>query len=428
MTRACARYSSTKAAFLSYDQKAPDSTAADPDFDQLRKLTEISRALTYTTSLDQVTRLTVERATDLLDATAAILMLPDCDGLLQVRAAHGVRVDRLARFSAPMGDQLISRLQGLLEVSSKCFIAVPLIVGGEVTGVLAVAMRGVFTSADEWLLSALADHTAVALENGRLGGEVRVEMEDRLRVSEGATSMKDRALSTLAHDIRTPLGAIEGYCTILQEGMQGPVNDRQRETLGRIRMSGQHLLALLDNVMDIARINAGVIEIDAAPIRLIDVAREACQMLVPAAEAKFQTLEITEVSSVIITADQGRLRQVLVNLVGNAVKFTPQDGRVSVTTSSISSAAGKWGEVRVTDTGPGIAAGELAAVFTPYYRAASAARVPGVGLGLAIAHALIEQMGGTLAVESEVDAGACFIARLPAVSHETTQAGHDAAD
>lgn len=417
----CARSKSPKAAFLSYEQVAPPASQADPGFDQLRKLTEISRALTYTTSLDQVTRLTVERATDLLDATAAVLMLPDAGGLLQVRAAHSVRGDRLARFSAPMGDQLISRLQGLLNVSAQCFIAVPLIVGGEVTGVLAVAMTGAYTLADEWLLSALADQTAVALENARMGGEVRDEMEDRLRASEGATNAKDRALSTLAHDIRTPLGAIEGYCSILQDGLHGPVNDRQIETLGRIRMSGQHLLALLDNVMDMARINAGVITIDAAPLRLIDVAREACQMLLPAADAKFQTLEVKEIRSATINADQARLRQVLINLVGNAVKFTPQDGRVTVTTTCLHFENRDWGEVRVIDTGPGIPEAELNAVFTPYYRAASAARVPGVGLGLAIAHALIEQMGGTLSVESKVDAGTSFIARLPAMRPGTSQ-------
>ncbi len=414
----CARSESPRAVFLSFEQGPIDDTLADPGFDQLRKLTEISRALTYTTSLEQVTRLTVERATDLLDAGAAVLMLPDGDGLLQVRAAHSVRGESVARFSAPMGEQLLSQLQVLLEVSEDRFIAVPLIVGGEVTGVLAVAMRDAFTTADEWLLSALADQTAVALENARLGGEVRVEMEDRLRASEGATNAKDRALSTLAHDIRTPLGAIDGYCTILQEGMQGPVNDRQRETLGRIRMSGQHLLALLDNVMDMARINAGVVVIDASPMRLIDVAREACHMLIPAAEAKFQTLEIKEVSSVVVNADPGRLRQVLINLIGNAVKFTPEDGRVTVTTTSVSADDGDWGEVRVADTGPGIAEAELAAVFTPYYRAENATRVPGVGLGLAIAHALIEQMGGTLTVESDLNAGSCFIARLPAVSLE----------
>ena len=393
-----------------------DRAPVEPGFDQLRTLTEISRALTYTTSLDQVTRLTVERGSDLLNASAAVLMLPDSDGLLQVRGAHSVRGDRLTRFSAPLGDELIVRLQGLLEVSAERFIAVPLIVGGEVTGVLAVAMRDDCRPSDEWLLSALADQAAVALENARLNGEVRVAMEDRLRASEGATSAKDRALSTLAHDIRTPLGAIDGYCAILMDEMQGPVNDRQRETLGRVRMSGRHLLGLLENVMDMARINAGVIEVQLEPVPLIDVAREACQIVIPAAEAKFQTLTVCETNRVVVNADQARVRQVLVNLISNAVKFTPHDGRVIVSTSLQKSGDAAWGEVRVSDNGPGIPAAELGAVFAPYYRSASAARLPGVGLGLAISHALIEQMGGTLTVESESGAGACFIVRLPAFS------------
>jgi sigma-B regulation protein RsbU (phosphoserine phosphatase) len=388
--------------------------SAEPGFDQLRKLTEISRALTYTTSLDQVTRLTVERGSDLLDASAAVLMLPDAEGLLQVRAAHNVRGDRLTRFSAPLGDELIVRLQGLLDVPAERFIAVPLIVGGEVTGVIAVAMRGDFRPSDEWLLSALADQAAVALENARLNGEVRLAMEDRLRASEGATTAKDRALSTLAHDIRTPLGAIDGYCAILIDEMQGPVNDRQRETLNRVRMSGRHLLGLLDNVMDMARINAGVVQIELEPVQLIDVAREACQMLIPAAEAKFQTLTVNETNRVVINADSVRLRQVLVNLIGNALKFTPHDGRVTVSTAARTYEGAEWGEVRISDNGPGIPAAELGAVFAPYYRAVNAARLPGVGLGLAISQALIQQMGGTLTVESEFGAGASFIARLPA--------------
>ena len=207
--------------------------AADPALAQLRRLTEISRALTYTTSLEQVTRLTVERGAELLGAQAAVLMLPDADGLLHVRAAHGIDEERVARFRAPLSDEVFGRLQGLLAVPDDCFLAVPLVVGGAVTGVLAAAMRQPSTAGDESILSALADQAAVALENARLGGEVRTEMEDRLRAREGATSARDRALATLAHDIRSPLGAIQGYCELLEDEIYGPINDRQREALGR---------------------------------------------------------------------------------------------------------------------------------------------------------------------------------------------------
>ena len=387
--------------------------APDPGFAQLRRLTEISRALTYTTSLEQVTRLTVERGAELLDAQAAVLMLPDAEGLLHVRAAHGIAEERVARFRTPLSDEVIGRLQGLLEVPDACFIAVPLVVGGALTGLLAVALRQPSTAAEESLLSALADQAAVALENARLGGEVRVEMEDRLRASEGATSAKDRALATLAHDIRSPLGAIQGYCELLEEEIYGPINDRQRETLGRVRMSGRHLLSLLDNVMDMARLNAGIVHVEAQPVRLAEVAREAVHMLIPAADARLQNLQLGRMAGVVVTADAARVRQVLVNLIGNAVKFTPQDGSISVTTAERIDDGGAWGEIRVADTGPGIALAEQAAIFEPYYRSEGTSHAPGVGLGLAISRGLVEQMGGKLALESEPGAGTTFIIRLP---------------
>src|SRR5688572_29885264 len=237
-TRGFARSRSQPRGCVSSTDGATAFGPLDPGFAQLRRLTEISRALTYTTSLEQVTRLTVERGAELLDADAAVLLLPDEAGLLHVRASHGVGEEVVASFRTALTDEVIGRLQGLLGVPDECFIAVPLVVGGAVTGVVAVATRHPSTPADESLLSALADQAAVALENARLGGEVRVEMEDRLRASEGATSAKDRALATLAHDIRSPLGAIQGYCELLEEEVYGPVNDRQREALGRVRMSG----------------------------------------------------------------------------------------------------------------------------------------------------------------------------------------------
>jgi phosphoserine phosphatase RsbU/P len=387
-------------------------TTVEPDFAQLRRLTEISRALTYTTSLDQVRRLTVERGADLLDASAAVLMLADPDGLLQVLATHGVAAERVLRFQSPLNDEVIGRLQGLLDVPDDCFIAVPLIVGGAVTGLLAVATRRTSTGADESLLSALADQAAVALENARLGGEVRQQMEER-RASEGATTAKDRALSTLAHDIRTPIGAIEAYSALMQDELYGPINDRQREALGRVRMSGRHLLSLLDNVMEMARLNAGVLRVESEPVDLVDVAREAVHMLIPQSDARLQSLQLGRPASVVVMADHARVRQVLVNLIGNAVKFTPEGGSVTVDTATRSVDGASWGEIRVTDTGPGIAGAENAAIFEPYYRSEGTAQSPGVGLGLAISRALVQQMGGRLEVESEVGVGSSFFVRFP---------------
>jgi signal transduction histidine kinase len=289
------------------------------------------------------------------------------------------------------------------------------VVAGAVTGLVAVALRQASTAADEWLLSALADQAAVALENARLGGEVRLDMEDRLRASDGATNAKDRALSTLAHDIRAPIGAIQGYCELMEDELYGPVTDRQRDALGRVRMSARHLLSLLDNVMDMARLNAGIVSVTAEPVRLKDVAREAVHMLTPASGAKRQTLTLAGSADVVVTGDRARVRQVLVNLLGNAVKFTPEEGSITVATSELTVSGVRWGAIRVTDTGPGIAAAEQAAVFEPYYRSEGTAQMPGVGLGLAISHALVKQMGGELDLESEVGAGSSFTIRLPAL-------------
>jgi signal transduction histidine kinase len=388
---------------------------ADPKLPKLRRLSELGRAFTYAVSLQDVAQLTVDGATELVDAASSVLMLQDAAGLLQVRASCGVAEDRVRRFAAPLDDEVIGRLEGLLATDGDRLLAVPLVVGGVVTGLLAAAKPvDDATESDEWLLSALADQAAVGLENARLGGEVRIEMESRLKASEGATTAKDRALATLAHDIRTPLGAIEGYCTVIEDGLYGPVTEGQLQALARIRMSGRHLLGLLENVMDMARLTAGAAAVKNDRVSLRQIARESVDMLTPAAIAKPLDLRFAVDADVPVMADAARLRQVLVNLVGNAVKFTPKGGRVTVSVAEVVEGEVRYGELRVMDTGPGIAEAEMASIFEPYFRSETVADLPGIGLGLAISRGLIDQMGGSLAVESSAGAGSSFFVRLPA--------------
>jgi signal transduction histidine kinase len=389
---------------------------AEPELEQLRKLTEVGRALTYTTSVDQVAQLTVERGARTLGAAAAVLMLADADGLLRVRAAQGVSAERLGRFGGARADETVERLQGLLDTAGDEFLAVPLVAGGAVTGLLAVALAGPANAADEWLLSALADQAASALENARLFGEVRVELADELRASRGATDAKDRALNTLAHDIRSPLGAIDGYCTIMEDGMYGEITPKQLEGLGRIRMAGRHLLSLLENVMDMARLSAGVISVRSEPVRLLEIAREAVDLLTPASYARQQRLQLVSGPDVTVTGDAARLRQVLVNLVGNAVKFTPPEGTITVGTAECVMDGVASGEVYVADDGPGIAESDQGAIFEAYYRSERTAGAAGVGLGLAISGALVRQMSGVMEVRSRLGEGAKFTIRLPVFS------------
>ncbi len=385
----------------------------EPEIEKLRRLTDIGRALTYTTSLGQVARIAVERGAILLGAPTAALLLRGSDDLLHVRAAHGIEERRLALASGPISDESLGDVQALLGASDEQFMAVPLVVEGAVTGLLAVGLERSATAADEWLLSALADQAAVALAHARLGGEVTVDLENRLRASEGSTTAKERALATLAHDIRSPLGAIDGYCSNLVDELYGPVTDAQRAALERVRMSGRHLLSLLDNVMDMVRLDAGVFDVQLEPVECLSVAREAVDMLMHAAEAKRQVLALAGGIHTVVTANHARIRQVLVNLLGNAVKFTPEGGSITVSVAEREIAGVRWGEIRVRDTGPGIAQAEQASIFEPYYRSVGTAVLPGIGLGLAISRSLVVQMGGELAVESEVGLGSTFAIRFP---------------
>jgi phosphoserine phosphatase RsbU/P len=388
-------------------------------FEQIRKLTEVSRALTYATSLADVLRLAVDRAAELLEAEQAVVMLTDADGLLQVRAAHGVDDELVREFHEPLNETLIGRLQGLFGgVRQECFLGVPLVVQGEVTGLLAV-LRSTdepCTDADEWLLSALADQAAMALENARLEEEVRQEMQERVRAMEGVTEAKERALSTLAHDLRSPLTAVDSYSELLEMEMLGPVTDRQREALGRIRMSGRHLLAVLESVLEMARLNAGVVTLRTQSVRLVEVLEEATQMVLPSATARDQVLGSEVAVSPVVRADADRLRQVLVNLLDNAIKYTSTGGSIRARTSVLERGGRRWGGVSVSDSGLGIAPEDLEAVFLPYYRIAG--NEPGTGLGLAISRELVRNMGGDIDVESKIGCGSTFTVCLPLAGPE----------
>jgi signal transduction histidine kinase len=400
------------------------TSPADRRFEQLRKLTEISRALTYTTALDDVLRLAAGRAAELLDAESALLMLADAEGLLRVRATHGVTDEAVERFREPLDETLIRRLQGLLDVFDPgCFLGVPLVAHGAVTGLLAVVRRAgqSCTEEEEWLLSAVADQVAVAVENARLEEEMRREREGRARALEeagAADGARDQALATLSHDLRSPLNAIDSYAALIEMEILGPISDRQREALGRIRMSGRHLLAVLENVLEMQRINAGVVGVRTGAIRAASVIEEAVLMVRPSALAKDQSLRVDAGPEVILEADPDRLRQVLVNLIGNAVKYTQPGGSLRVAASLQDAEGRSWGVIAVSDTGPGIPADKLQTVFRPYYRiSASGDSGPeGTGLGLAISRELVRRMGGEIQVESELGHGCTFSVQLPAAT------------
>lgn len=364
-------------------------------------LTEVSRALTYTTSIEEVLELAVARTATLMEAEQALIMLQDAEGLLVLRAAHGVDEDRLTELHAPFNESLVRRLQELLDYpSEECFLSVPLVAQGEVTGLMAaVRTPGTpVTGDDEWLLSALADQTAVALENARL---TRVVLDE------------DRARVTLGHELRSPLTAIRAYSSLLLDGTLDPLTDRQREAISRIRLSGEHLLSVIENLLDVGRLSAGALRLKVVDVSVDQVLRDALEMLQPVAREKEQSLHTRPESDLTVLADPSRLRQALLNLITNAIKYTPRQGTIQVAVTTRQWQGEPCAAIAVTDSGRGIPAGQLAHLFQPYDRGETTDQETGLGLGLYISRQLVREMAGDIEVESQPGVGSTFTVIVP---------------
>jgi signal transduction histidine kinase len=395
--------------------------SSDRRTEQLRKLTEISRALTYTTEIEEVLRLATDRAAEILEADRAILMLGEEDGDLRVHASHGVEEEVLEQFERSLDGSLTKQIRTLLGAAPpECFLGVPLVAHGRVTGLLAVVRPSgdPCSEEEEWLLSAVADQVAVALENARLYAIAVRERDERAAAGDAdsaANEASGRALATLSHDLRSPLNAIDSYSELMEMEILGPITDRQREALGRIRLSGRHLLAVLENVLEMTRLSAGVVRVNADSIDVGTVVEEAAVMVRPSANAKDQSMSVAVDPPLVVVADPDRLRQILVNLVGNAVKYTGEGGSIRLSASRRERNGRQWGTITVQDTGSGISPEELNSIFRPYYRApGSEVDAPeGAGLGLAISRELIRQMEGEIDVESELGSGSTFTIYLP---------------
>lgn len=400
------------------------STGIAPEqrrFERLRALTQVSRALTYTTSIEEVLDLALQHAAELVDADKAVLMLMDPNGLLAVRATYGVEAERFARVHEAFDETLVRRLQDLLGYpSQECFLSVPLVSHGQVTGLLgAVRSRGEpITKDDEWLLSALADQASVALENARLMEVAARERDERDRAAEA----QDRARATLSHELRSPLNAIQSYSSLLLDGVLDPLTERQRESISRIRMSGEHLLAVIENVLEMAQIHAGTLKTTIQTVPVDPVVSEALQLLQHSAAEKGQDVRTHGMDDVVVRADRDRLRQALVNLIGNAIKYTPEGGTIEVELTAVEREGRQLAAMAVIDDGRGIAPSVLETIFEPYQRGDAEGHEGGLGLGLTISRELVRQMGGDIEVESAPGHGSTFTVLLPIAAETPSRA------
>jgi PAS domain S-box-containing protein len=295
-------------------------------------------------------------------------------------------------------------LRLLRELKLRSAMIVPMTHHDDVLGVIsfirAESKRKNYDEDDLEFAESLAARAALALSNARL-----------YRLAQEANRTKTDFLAVMSHELRTPLTAIFGYTELLQTGVGGPITDAQKNQLERIHASASHLLSIIEEILSYARAEAGHVELHASEVRLSEVVSESLAMVKPEAERKGLAVESRLSEDPVLRTDRAKLRQILINLLNNAVKFTDA-GYVRITSDP-----DQDGFVRmiVEDSGPGIDEAHFDRIFEPFRQLQpSMTRTSGgTGLGLAVSRRFAELMGGTLTVESELGSGSRFTVRLP---------------
>ena len=296
-----------------------------------------------------------------------------------------------------------------LEADYRAILIVPLLREDQVLGALVVRRKepGLFPQYTVDLLQTFAAQSVFAIQNARLFGE----LEEKSRELEVASRHKSQFLANMSHELRTPLNSVLGFSEMLADGIYGALPERASAALGKIQANGRHLLNLINDVLDLSKIEAGQLTLSPNDY----VMGQIVQSVVASTETQARTKGISLVAAIadglpVGFGDERRLTQVLLNLMSNAVKFTDQ-GSVTIAASS---SHGMF-EVSVRDTGPGIATGEHARIFEEFQQVdnSSTREKGGTGLGLAIAKRIVELHGGRISVESAPGAGSTFRVALP---------------
>jgi signal transduction histidine kinase len=296
-----------------------------------------------------------------------------------------------------------------IEAGFRAVLIVPLLGSEGPLGALVLQRRqpGEFPEPVVSLMQSFADQSAIALENARLFEEIA----EKGRELEIVSQHKSQFVANMSHELRTPLAAILGYAELMQEGFYEPLGQKSLDALTRIRSNGKHLLGLINTVLDIAKIEARQFTLNIAEYAIesvVETVRSATESLAQNKKLALKT-EVTK-SLPIGLGDEQRLTQVLLNLVGNAIKFTDA-GEVRVTAKAVN---GHF-NVSVTDTGPGIAEEHQARIFEQFHQVDSSNTKAngGTGLGLAIAKQIVELHGGRIWAESTLGKGSTFQMRIP---------------
>jgi signal transduction histidine kinase len=354
-------------------------------YDFIRRLTAIPTG----SSPDRIWGLLAATAVDVTGATSATVVL---DG------------DRSSAAHAPP-DVEGHLFEGRIPANR---LDVPIAVDGRSIGTLRLVVAGnpLFVEDDLELLRLLGGRAAAAAERE----EILLEREGLIDDLRSASAAKSDFLAAMSHELRTPLNAIIGFSELLIRSPAGGEPDTVAEFAGHIHDSGLHLLDLINEVLDLAKVEAGRLELRPSSFDVDELIRSTVDSIAPLSGAKSIDVEVVSPGPIELMADLGRVRQIVLNLLSNAIKFTPEHGRVTVGIQS----TGPEVRIEVADTGPGIAPDDQVAVFEAFRQVGRHVGVTqGTGLGLALVRQLVEAHGGHVDLESTVGVGSRFIVVLP---------------
>jgi two-component system, NtrC family, sensor kinase len=405
--------------------------------EKLTALGEVSRAVSSTLDVETVLDTIVSRASQLAGAAGcSIYEYDESAEQFELRATHNDDTAFVAALRAvPLrrGEGLMGRAaemrepiqipditqpgayqssvrDTLIRFGYRALLAVPLLREDQIIGSLSFNRKapGEFPPEVVDVLKTFATQSALAIQNARLFHEIA----DKSRQLEAASRHKSEFLANMSHELRTPLNAVIGFSEVLLQRMFGELNDKQDEYLKDIYASGQHLLSLINDILDLSKIEAGRMELAPAPFHLPTALENAVTLVRERAGRHGIALEL-DVDSGLgeLVGDERKVKQVLLNLLSNAVKFTPEGGRISLRASQKDGAV----EISVTDTGIGIAPEDQAAIFEEFRQVGSdeTRKQEGTGLGLTLAKKFIELHGGRIWVESKLGRGSTFTFTLP---------------
>ena len=291
----------------------------------------------------------------------------------------------------------------------RSLLAVPILRVGAPIGVIVIYRQepGPFADRHIDLLTTFADQAVIAIENVRLFREI-AEKSHQLEV---ASQHKSEFLANMSHELRTPLNAVIGFSEVLLQRMFGELNDKQNEYLKDIYASGQHLLSLINDILDLSKIEAGRMELEMTDFDFPTTLDNTLTLIRERAGRRGIALHLRIDERLgQLRADERKIRQIVLNLLSNAIKFTPEGGRIEVAAVP----RDEFVEVSVSDTGIGIAPEDQEAVFEEFRQVGTAAKkVEGTGLGLALSRKFIELHGGRIWVQSQVSVGSTFTFTIP---------------